>query len=97
MERNKLGRIHNWIVRILIGIVFALVVVTIWLTFVSCEDGKPIMTKQCKCRVIGDTIEVVRNKKDYDMNITNPCGHMNQNVEKELGVKSVSCESYSEK
>lgn len=96
MERNKLGRIHDWIVRILLILMFVAAVTGLWFIFVGCEDGNPILTKQCKCRVIGDTIEVVRTKKDYNMNIFNPCGHMNKSVEAELNVSSVSCESYKE-
>jgi hypothetical protein len=102
MERNKLGRIHDWIVRILLILMFVACGIGLWFIFVGCEDGNPILTKQCKCKVIGENNDtsVVRLKKDYKdqkINIFTPCGKMNKIVADELEVNTVSCESYSEK
>ena len=97
MIMNRLAKIHAYIK----GAVFALILVVIAFAITTivcgCEDGNPVLTKQCKCKVIGEANDtsVVRLKKDYNMNIFNPCGNMNKSVANELG-KTVRCENYKE-
>lgn len=98
---NKLAKIHAYIKGAVFALILVIIAFAITTMVCSCQDGNPILTKQCKCKVIGETNDtsVVRIKKDYKdqkINIFTPCGNMNKIVADELGVSTVRCENYNE-
>jgi len=95
---NRLAKIHAYIKGAVFALILVVIVFAITTMVCGCEDGNPVLTKQCKCKVIGEANDtsVVLLKKDYNMNIFNPCGNMNKSVANELGVNTVRCENYKE-
>lgn len=56
MERNKLGKIHDWIVRILLILMFAACGLGLWFIFVGCEEFDGALSKECECYILSSEV-----------------------------------------